>query len=607
MKTKKITCIIAFLALVVIVVAPVPAFAQAVDEPWPMFHQDPLNQGVGIGTAPTNLSPKWIVNLGGAIVGSPSIAYGKVYVGCIDRNIYCLDAQTGTIVWKYLTNWKIRSSPALKDGKVYIGPDDGNVYCLDANTGTLIWKTELSNLMVGLAMADPFQIRSSPTIVGDRIYLGHLDTYVYCLDANTGAIIWTHKTVGKIGSTPAVAAGKVYIGSADRNLYCLNQSDGTEIWKFNAGSSQTQGGRSQVNSSPTIVESLNMVAFFADAYAVHYGLDMDTGEMIWDYYNMKTRPYSIAQTTQACTWATLAYSAETNSLYGIDDHFAQRLDATTGEAIWPLYGVPVSQEPYGELGIPTGEATGPGYTEPENTHGPNDLGFISVASPAYADGKVYYGSHRQSVYCFDAASTTGKRFSWYETDGWVDSSPSIAYGNVYVGDTGFNLYCFEEGPARVMKSTDPTGTVPLLDPTTITGTLTATEVKENEWIYIEGTVSYEPGATVWERALVFATFTRPDGTMWTANMMAEWDGTYRISYQPDMEGTWTVKPWWHGDVYNAETEGASVTFTVSAESPIPSKPPAVSASVLSITYVYAIVAVAVIAILALAYLFIGKK
>ena len=69
-----------------------------------------------------------------------------------------------------------------------------------------------------------------------------------------------------------------------------------------------------------------------------------------------------------------------------------------------------------------------------------------------------------------------------------------------------------------------------------------------------------------------ATFTRPDGTSWKANMMANWDGTYKISFPPDMVGSRNVKPRWRGDVYNAGAEGTPITFTVVASTIIPGIP-----------------------------------
>ncbi len=46
------------LAFAVIMIVSMPASAQAVDEPWPMFKQNPLHTGVASGNGPTNLTVK---------------------------------------------------------------------------------------------------------------------------------------------------------------------------------------------------------------------------------------------------------------------------------------------------------------------------------------------------------------------------------------------------------------------------------------------------------------------------------------------------------------------------------------------------------------------
>ncbi|MGW1942378.1 outer membrane protein assembly factor BamB family protein [Streptomyces goshikiensis] len=61
------------------------------------------------------------------LVGPPPVA--------ADRKVYALDAATGTSRWIHITGGAVLSSPAVVDGTVYIGSDDRKVYALDAATG----------------------------------------------------------------------------------------------------------------------------------------------------------------------------------------------------------------------------------------------------------------------------------------------------------------------------------------------------------------------------------------------------------------------------------------------------------------------------------------
>jgi len=70
---------------------------------------------------------------------APTVAYGIVYVGCWDHNIYALNAGTGMKVWNYTTKGAIASSPTVANGIVYVGSYDGNIYALNARTGGKLW------------------------------------------------------------------------------------------------------------------------------------------------------------------------------------------------------------------------------------------------------------------------------------------------------------------------------------------------------------------------------------------------------------------------------------------------------------------------------------
>lgn len=46
---------------------------------------------------------------------------------------------------------------------------------------------------------------------------------------------WIYTTQGAVRSSPAVVGGKVYIGSDDTYLYCLNGATGSLNWKYQTG------------------------------------------------------------------------------------------------------------------------------------------------------------------------------------------------------------------------------------------------------------------------------------------------------------------------------------------------------------------------------------
>jgi outer membrane protein assembly factor BamB len=92
---------------------------------------------------------------------------------------------------------------------------------------------------------------SSIAVAGGRIYtMGNRELaigttrkahdVVYCLDANSGEILWTHSYEAPLApdsyeggpsATPTVADGKVYTFSKRGMAYCLNAKDGTVVWQ----------------------------------------------------------------------------------------------------------------------------------------------------------------------------------------------------------------------------------------------------------------------------------------------------------------------------------------------------------------------------------------
>jgi outer membrane protein assembly factor BamB len=94
---------------------------------------------------------------------TPALSGGRLYVGCDNRRLYCLDAKTGKHIWDYKTPGAIWSSPCVVDGKVIVGSNAGYLFMFDAKTGKKIWETRTPGRG---------RILSSPCIVNGHIWIG---------------------------------------------------------------------------------------------------------------------------------------------------------------------------------------------------------------------------------------------------------------------------------------------------------------------------------------------------------------------------------------------------------------------------------------------------
>lgn len=145
------------------------------------------------------LKPRMIFDRAHYVVSADN----KVFFGStVDDQIYCLDAKTGEIVWRYYTLAPVRLPPALHDGKVYAGSDDGNVYCLDAVSGELIWKVAASpekRLLPGNErIISPWAVRTGVLIdEGIAFFASGMfpeeKVYLCALKADTGNEVWKHE------------------------------------------------------------------------------------------------------------------------------------------------------------------------------------------------------------------------------------------------------------------------------------------------------------------------------------------------------------------------------------------------------------------------------
>jgi outer membrane protein assembly factor BamB len=364
---------------------------------WPMWRHDPAHSAMG-QSGPANLTLRWKYTTNGAVSSSPSIVDGRVYVGSQDKNIYCLDARSGSFIWNFSTNIRLESSPAVVDGKVYVGPDDGNVYCLDAYDGSLLWEQNAGGFIQG-DFASAVILRSSPIVVNSRVYVGSLDTNVYCFDANNGDINWTYKTEGYITSSPAVADGAVYVISQEPDsgaLYKLDANNGSLIWEKALPYQLTFMGGTDMHASPTVGDGM---VFASSNTQEYYGIDAATGDIEWTYRDESALEFIICSTIY-----------KDGLLFLIDKFSIVCVDAKTGHSIWSTY-----------------------------------LGEELYVSPSYADGKLYVVTDQRSVYVLNA--TNGDKLGHFSTGSNSWSAPSIYEGRVYVGSNDWNVYCLAGYPA----------------------------------------------------------------------------------------------------------------------------------------------------------------
>jgi outer membrane protein assembly factor BamB len=172
------------------------------------------------------------------------------------------------------------SQPTVTNRKIYWGSFDGYERATDTS-GNLLWRTYLgqSYKPVLFCYPDEVGVVSSATVRTDVpigtassvAYVGGGDSKVYALDADTGAVLWSH-AVGSnpdhfVWSSPAVFGNSVYIGVASYGdcplvqgqLLQLDRTTGAVQHIFNVVPDGCIGGG--VWGSPTIDEAAGTIYF----------------------------------------------------------------------------------------------------------------------------------------------------------------------------------------------------------------------------------------------------------------------------------------------------------------------------------------------------------
>jgi outer membrane protein assembly factor BamB len=162
-----------------------------------------------------------------AFAQSPAATDGqRFFIGAWDRHVYALDARTGAEQWRYLATpatfyySAAIAAPAVAHERLYVPSNDGVLHALDAATGDVAWKQS--------SPGDKFGY-SSPTIAGDRIFIGCLGERgeVRCVAADDGREVWVAATGATIyESSPAIVGDRVAIGSVNGTLWLLDGAHG---------------------------------------------------------------------------------------------------------------------------------------------------------------------------------------------------------------------------------------------------------------------------------------------------------------------------------------------------------------------------------------------
>jgi len=164
---------------------------------------------------------------------------------------------------------EIQATPVFYKNRVYVaigqdpehGEGVGRLVCADATkTGDItktgvIWDFKGIHRTLATVSIDP---------ESGLLFIGDFSGFIYCLDAETGKLYWTHDTQSHIWGSTLVADGKVYCGTEDGDLFVFADSKEKKVLsQINMGA--------PVESTPIVANGTIVLATMTHLYSIAEG------------------------------------------------------------------------------------------------------------------------------------------------------------------------------------------------------------------------------------------------------------------------------------------------------------------------------------------------
>ena len=233
----------------------------------------------------------WDTHLQSPTVASPVVVNGTVYIGAADKNLYALDAATGQQRWVFATQDWIVSAVAYTGDRVIVASQDSRIHVVGAETGRrrLLYETGIGR-HIGAAPAVQGD-RAYFVSVGGRVWAIDWRETTYPLERgllfwqtnlylwgflSTPPVqkgsVWSRRVGGDVRHTPALAHDTVYVTTSRGKVVALDAATGTERWQTDVGE--------KITAAPTVSGATVLVGTES---GVVFGLEAHTGERLWEF------------------------------------------------------------------------------------------------------------------------------------------------------------------------------------------------------------------------------------------------------------------------------------------------------------------------------------
>lgn len=181
----------------------------------------------------------------GRFIGSPLVNGDTIYAPADDNALYALDLK-GNLKWKFQTKKANWATPATDGKYIYLASMDHNLYALNPERGTMVWKLDLGAALI-----------CSPVISLDgAVIVSTLGNEVVAVNRDNGKVLWRKPTDGGVWGTPVIKDNVIYFGDASGNIYAMDVAkQGEIVWQQKPGDAIIGGAALMPNGLVFATES----------------------------------------------------------------------------------------------------------------------------------------------------------------------------------------------------------------------------------------------------------------------------------------------------------------------------------------------------------------
>ena len=387
----------------------------------------------------------WSLDLPGevSLEATPLAIDGRLYFSGSSSDVYAVDARSGRVLWKYDPQvwryrpehlkliWGINRGVAYSNGRVFVGTQDGRLIALEAGSGRLLWSVKtLADKSLQTITGAPWAIKGKVLIGNGGADFGARG-YVTAYDERSGKRLWRFYTVPGDPSKGYEAEPFEF-----ETMKMAAATWGKDWWKIG-------GGGGTVWDNMTYDPELNRIyigvgnagpwnprvrspgggdnLFIASIVA----LDADTGHYIWHYQANPGEGWDYKNTTNMIT-ADLTIDGKVRKvlMQSPTNGFFYVIDRTTGKLISAEKTGKVTWADHIDLstGRPV-ETDNIRYQKGPTEIWPSPLGTHNWQGMSYSpqSGLVYIPSMKLG------ARITDESMPWPTTP-----EPAVHFGGVYI-------------------------------------------------------------------------------------------------------------------------------------------------------------------------------